>query len=529
MEKILSNLRAARFAINIGDFRKYNLYSFKMDSNLDTFIDYVLTAIKSIRKNKLRPDNYTIFDYVIKNCATDVDPSIIDQVIQNLLNQDLIENRPTAKGDSYFIKSNNNDTDTVTFTDNIDDKRDTEKIPQSTQTKASMNYSYVSNEVFDTFYEDYIEFKNYMDDIINDLNAKCTLNEKKQNDNNQSKVQFLEAEILNLKKENESLKDDNKSKLKIIASLTTTQQNQSNLVKRNTNYSLPASQKQPSPNQHKQITPDNNWQTVKQRSFDRFRPQNKENYNFESSNVFSPLYIEDQNENVDFSVNVQPQNNHQIYKSNFTQNHVQSRRPDVCITEKYVQNFSPPTIPGNSSYATRTKFGKKIFVVGDSHVKRMKRIDFNKQLRSGKAFFKTFSGANTKQLSHYIIPSLVDDKPDTVIIHVGTNDVLNGANDTELANSIIKIGMICKQHGVNDVFISSILVKKSPRLNALVRKVNDQLRDLCVSNGFQFISNDMISTDYLWRDGIHLQDAGTDILSSNFCKILNEILFSDHP
>ena len=42
-----------------------------------------------------------------------------------------------------------------------------------------MNYSYVSNEVFDTFYEDYIEFKNYMDDIINDLNAKCTLNEKK--------------------------------------------------------------------------------------------------------------------------------------------------------------------------------------------------------------------------------------------------------------------------------------------------------------------------------------------------------------
>ena len=72
------NLRAARFAINIGDFRKYNLYSFKKDSTLDTFIDYVLTAIKSIRKNKLRPDNYTIFNYVIKHCATNVDPSVID-------------------------------------------------------------------------------------------------------------------------------------------------------------------------------------------------------------------------------------------------------------------------------------------------------------------------------------------------------------------------------------------------------------------------------------------------------------------
>ena len=159
----------------------------------------------------------------------------------------------------------------------------------------------------------------------------------------------------------------------------------------------------------------------------------------------------------------------------------------------------------------------------------MKRIDFNSQLRSGKAFFKTFSGANTKQLSHYIIPTLVDDKPDAVIVHVGTNDILNGANDNELANSIMKIGIVCKQHGVNDVVISSILVKKSPRLNALVRRVNDQLRDLCATNGFQFISNDTISTDYLWRDGIHLKDAGTDILSSNFCKILNEMLFSDHP
>ena len=332
------------------------------------------------------------------------------------------------------------------------------------------------------------------------------------------------------KKENDRLKDDNKSKLKIIESLTTTQHNGSDLVKRNNNSSLPSSHKQPSFNQHKQIVPENNnWQTVKQRGFDRSHPQNKENYNFESSNVFSPLYIEDQNVNVDFSINELPQNNQQIYKSNFTENYVQNRRPDVCISGKYVQNYSPPTVPGNSSYASRTKFGKKIFVVGDSHVKRMKRIDFNSQLRSGKAFFKTFSGANTKQLSHYIIPTLVDDKPDAVIVHVGTNDILNGANDNELANSIMKIGIVCKQYGVNDVVISSILVKKSPRLNALVRRVNDQLRDLCVTNGFQFISNDTISTDYLWRDGIHLKDAGTDILSSNFCKILNEMLFSDHP
>lgn len=273
----------------------------------------------------------------------------------------------------------------------------------------------------------------------------------------------------------------------------------------------------------------NNLQSVKPRGFNHLSSQNKESCNFESSNVFSPLYIEDKNENIDFSASGLPQNNQQVSTLNVTSNQVQNRRPNVCITENYIQNFNPPTIPGNSSYATRAKIGKKIFVVGDSHIKRMKRLDFNKKLNSGKAFFKTFSGANTKQLSHYIIPTLVDDKPDSIIIHVGTNDILNNANDSELANNIIKIAIICKQHGVNDVFISSVLVKKSPRLNAVVRRVNDLLRDLCKTNGFHFINNDAITTDYLWKDGIHLQDIGTDTLSSNFCKILNDILFSNYP
>ena len=31
-------------------------------------------------------------------------------------------------------------------------------------------------------------------------------------------------------------------------------------------------------------------------------------------------------------------------------------------------------------YATVSKFGKKVFVVGDSHFKGIKRLDFNKEL-----------------------------------------------------------------------------------------------------------------------------------------------------
>ena len=131
---------------------------------------------------------------------------------------------------------------------------------------------------------------------------------------------------------------------------------------------------------------------------------------------------------------------------------------------------------------------------------------------------RSFSGANTKQLDHYILPPLVDDK------HAGTNDILTNAYHKKIARNIIKIGLHCKNYGVNDVVISSILVKKNPNLNVLIRRVNNLLRDLCSMNGFGYICNDAITTEYLWKDGIHLQDLGTNILSSNFIKFVNSFL-----
>ena len=44
---------------------------------------------------------------------------------------------------------------------------------------------------------------------------------------------------------------------------------------------------------------------------------------------------------------------------------------------------------------------------------------------TAKPFFRSFSGANAKQLRHYIIPTLIDDKPDAITIHVGTNEMIS--------------------------------------------------------------------------------------------------------
>ena len=104
------------------------------------------------------------------------------------------------------------------------------------------------------------------------------------------------------------------------------------------------------------------------------------------------------------------------------QNH--TRRPNISTTENYLRNYNPPTVPGNSSDGTVFKFGKKMFVVGDSNAKRIKVLTLIKNYAVVKAFFvfRSFSGANSKQLDYYIVPNLEDDKPDFVLLHVGTNN-----------------------------------------------------------------------------------------------------------
>ena len=140
-------------------------------------------------------------------------------------------------------------------------------------------------------------------------------------------------------------------------------------------------------------------------------------------------------------------------------------------------------MPGNSKHATVSKNGCKILVIGHSHVKRIRRIDFNKDIRNEKSYICSFNGAVIKQLDHCIIPSLVYEKPEAFIIHGGTNNILYNA---------IKIDSNCRCHGL---YFVNINLKKLG-LNAFLRRINNILGDLCVINGFGFICRDMITTKY---------------------------------
>ena len=53
-------------------------------------------------------------------------------------------------------------------------------------------------------------------------------------------------------------------------------------------------------------------------------------------------------------------------------NTMQNKRPLVCTTGKYLKiSYLKGSVPGNRGYASIIKNGRKVLVVGDSHVKRI--------------------------------------------------------------------------------------------------------------------------------------------------------------
>ena len=175
------------------------------------------------------------------------------------------------------------------------------------------------------------------------------------------------------------------------------------------------------------------------------------------------------------------------------------------------------------------EFGKKVFVIGDSHLKRINRRKFNNSFKNDKSFIKSFPGAKVEELQHYVTPHLETQKPDISIIHVGGNNInyknLEDINVGEIFENIANVGKKCASFN-STVFISSILVKKNVRVSTIIRSVNEKLQDLCGKYGFHFISNDNIGRKFLSDDGIHLSEDGTDIFASNFVNSVNDIIFN---
>ena len=84
--------------------------------------------------------------------------------------------------------------------------------------------------------------------------------------------------------------------------------------------------------------------------------------------------------------------------------------------------------------------------------------------RRRKVVVKYFSGAKTKDIKSYVIPT-VEQKPDNIILHTGTNDLKTIDTPEEITMEILNLAMTCK---TDTVFLYLVL---SQDLTSLMRKL----------------------------------------------------------
>ena len=94
-------------------------------------------------------------------------------------------------------------------------------------------------------------------------------------------------------------------------------------------------------------------------------------------------------------------------------------------------------------------------------VKGIRMKEVNSQLQNSFSKHRSFPGATLKHLRYYIVVSLIDKTPNRVILHGGCNDV-NNKNSTpeKIANEIADMAILCRDYGVNDVFISAMICRR---------------------------------------------------------------------
>ena len=173
------------------------------------------------------------------------------------------------------------------------------------------------------------------------------------------------------------------------------------------------------------------------------------------NNVHEPLHVDfhrdSSKEHDDESTlkEIETQRNTNLSKNNNIQRNITNRkRSEHCKTEKYIENQREiprrKIVPGNRSYASTTHYRKNIFLVGDSHIKRINKKRFNNSFEKAKSVIKFFPWAKIQELEHYVVPHLNAQKLDVSVIHIGGNNInfkgINDINVKRIAEDTINIG-----------------------------------------------------------------------------------------
>ena len=159
-------------------------------------------------------------------------------------------------------------------------------------------------------------------------------------------------------------------------------------------------------------------------------------------------------------------------------------------------------------------------ICGDSIVQNVRGWKIS---ASNKVVLKSFSGATTSDMEDYLKP-ITRKCPDSLVLHVGTNDLLSIQTSQQIAESIVNLADQIESDSPGTlVSISAICVRKEDELWKKATAVNKLLRRFCSNRRWGFLPHNNIESSCLNASGLHLNRKGVSILSDNFLTHIDGI------
>ena len=147
-------------------------------------------------------------------------------------------------------------------------------------------------------------------------------------------------------------------------------------------------------------------------------------------------------------------------------------------------------VPGNSSYANMTNRGKKVCIFGASIAQRINLRQLNRCVEDKTIIKACYPGATVSKATYYMKPPIEEEKLDIVLLNIGTNNLTKERQtEEETVGEILLMVNECRNHGVNEIFVSGITVRHA-YTNEL-NNINRMLRQKA-GNSYTFIDNSNI-------------------------------------
>ena len=233
-----------------------------------------------------------------------------------------------------------------------------------------------------------------------------------------------------------------------------------------------------------------------------------------STNEIIKLLINDRNTLI-----TRPINSHQKEINKDTSNKNNKNNANTNGHKNNISDKSVKQMNNNDDAHKSKKVKRSITVVGDSLIKDIKSFNIRKSLENKeRVYVKSFPGATTQDMDFYIKPS-IKHKPDSMIIHVGTNNLRSDESSEEIAENILKLAMDAKKN-VNEIAISSIVVRDDD-LYSKGKAVNNILKRKAAEYDLCFIDNNNLKMSDLNGSGLHLNPEGSKKLEKKFVNYIN--------